>query len=240
MKALQGTTRLAFLGYFSSHIVFTLVCDLQAILRPYLYPPILVNLVKGYASLGDPHMSEPFDLWFQSLVVCELIFQLPYFFVACYYLWGEPSATGVYKYPKWFQMLSIVYGAHVATTLVPLFPTIWAQQSIHVPMEQRLLIEFLYLPYFIFPVLLAWLAAADAVEEDKATSTNGTTMNGHSNGKRNTEKSSSESMVGSLLFYFCGIFLLVCAYIIVMNTHMRGGGGTVDHGRSQQNQSAEL
>lgn len=78
MKSLQGYTRVAFLAFFSSHIVFTLCVDLQAIWKP-LYPQVLQDLVTLYAdTLLDPHMSEPFELWFQSVVVFEMLFQVPF------------------------------------------------------------------------------------------------------------------------------------------------------------------
>lgn len=120
MRALKGGTRVAFHMFFASHIIFTLICDLQAILKPW-YPQFLQDLVTRYAALVvDPHMGEPFELWFQSIVLFEMIFQLPYFFVAVH-MFGDKNRI---TYPRWFRMISIVYGSHTATTVIPLLSVI--------------------------------------------------------------------------------------------------------------------
>ena len=163
MKALEGGTRIAFLAFFASHIVFTLCIDLQAIGKPW-YPKILQNLVTEYARICyDPHMSEPFELWFQSIVVFEMLFQLPFFFVAVHMF----SNASLRHYPRWFQMTCIIYGSHTATTLVPILPTLWFRgddndESGPPPIEMRILLIMIYLPYFVFP---AWIAAIAAMDD---------------------------------------------------------------------------
>lgn len=157
MLALEGGTRTAFFLFFASHIPITLLCDLQAILKPY-YPQALQDLVANYADfVKDPHMAEPFDLWFQSIVSTEAIFQLPYFFVAVHFIGDSQRRT----YPRWFQMLSVVYGSHTATTLIPILPVIFFRKEEEAPLELRLLCTLIYLPYFVFPACLAWIAAND-------------------------------------------------------------------------------
>ena len=142
MKALQGGTRVAFLVFFASHIVFTLCVDLQAIAKPW-YPRVLQDLVTVYAgTLSDPHMSEPFELWFQSIVFLEMICQLPFFFVAVHMFSNATRES----YPRWFQMACIIYGSHTATTLVPILPTIWLRSNDEAPLEMRLLLVAIYLP----------------------------------------------------------------------------------------------
>mmetsp|Transcript_7672 Transcript_7672/g.11145 ORF Transcript_7672/g.11145 Transcript_7672/m.11145 type:complete len:170 (+) Transcript_7672:87-596(+) len=158
MRALKGGTRVAFYIFFSSHIIITLVCDLQAILKPF-YPQFLQDLVTNYAALViDPHMSEPFELWFQSLVFFEFIFQMPYFFVAVQ-MFGDKDRIA---YPRWFQMISIVYGSHTATTVIPLLTIILFREEAVAPLEFRLLVFLIYLPYFAFP---AWLACISAIDQ---------------------------------------------------------------------------
>lgn len=166
MKALQGGTRIAFLFFFGSHIIFTLLTDLQAIFKPH-YPQILQDLVTNYAStLNDPLMSEPFELWFQSLVVCELLFQVPYFFIAVYVLSNYDK-----EYPRWFQMSSILYGSHTATTLVPILPTIWFRDEEEAPLHLRLALLAIYLPYLLFPLSIALIAANDpGIQQEKVKS----------------------------------------------------------------------
>jgi hypothetical protein len=157
MRAVQGETRIAFLAFFASHIIFTLCIDLQALFKPF-YPTILQDFVSKYASLvADPHMSPPFELWFQSIVFVEMIFQLPYFFVAVK-MFADAQRT---TYPQWFQMLSIIYGSHTATTLIPILPVIWFRDDEEAPMKLRLLVVLIYIPYFIFPAWIAAIAACD-------------------------------------------------------------------------------
>jgi EXPERA (EXPanded EBP superfamily) len=160
MRALQGGTRIAFLAFFTSHIVFTLCVDLQALFQPF-YPTPLQDLVANYASfVADPLMSPPFELWFQSIVFVEMIFQLPYFFIAVKMFADAQRKT----YPRWFQMLSIVYGSHTATTLIPILPTIWFRDEEEAPMQLRLLLLLIYIPYFIFPAWIAGIAACDQID----------------------------------------------------------------------------
>ena len=82
MKAIEGIPRMAFLGFFSSHILATMTIDVQAIAPSDWIPQPLADLLSWYAStLNDPLMSRPKELpWFQSLVCLEMIFQLPFFF----------------------------------------------------------------------------------------------------------------------------------------------------------------
>jgi EXPERA (EXPanded EBP superfamily) len=117
MRALKGATRTAFLGFFSSHIFFTLIIDLQALLPPAVFPKAMQDFLVWYATtLKDPIMSDPQSLlWFQSLIFCEMFFQLPFFFVACYFLRSSDAVAT--DYPDWFRTACIAYGAHTATTL---------------------------------------------------------------------------------------------------------------------------
>lgn len=163
MKALEGSTRIAFLAFFASHIVFTLCIDLQALFKPW-YPRLLQDLVTAYARIcHDPHMSEPFELWFQSIVVFEMLFQWPFFFVAVHMF----SNARLLEYPRWFQMACIIYGSHTATTLVPILPTLWFRDDNEpVPLEMRILLVMIYGPYFVFPAWIAAIAAMDDSDGD--------------------------------------------------------------------------
>ena len=84
---LTGGTRVAFLCFFASHIPITLFIDGQAALPHYIYPRIVQDLLDWYTGTFKDHlMSRPHDLWFTSIVTCELIFQVPFFFYAVYAL----------------------------------------------------------------------------------------------------------------------------------------------------------
>lgn len=168
MKALTGTSRLAFLGFFASHVVFTVIVDSQAILPPNLVPTLLRNFVDWYATtMKDPLMSNPREhLWFQSLVACEVAFQLPFFVVACYFLMstngGDSSSLSCCcYYPDWFRCACIAYGAHTATTMAPILATLATADTGATATERAALLA-VYLPYLIFPLWILFLAVTTA------------------------------------------------------------------------------
>jgi hypothetical protein len=133
MKVIEGSTRMAFLGYFLSHIPITLVVDSQGLFGSY-YPTVLTDVVKWYCGMfGDILMKNASSTdyaWFSSLICCEILFQLPFFFVAIKFLLAGRRREKNAKirkqrqhYPEWFRMTCIVYGTHVSTTLVPIIGT---------------------------------------------------------------------------------------------------------------------
>lgn len=168
MKVLTGGTRAAFAGFFSSHIVFTLALDGQA-LAGQVYPQILQDFNYWYVTtFKDPLMSPPSPLWIQSLIVTELVFQLPFFFVACYFLCYFVPVAGS-GYPDWFRSACIAYGAHTSTTLVPILATL-ATNTLATPAE-RCMLTAVYLPYLIFPFWFMCIAifsgSSDKTSESK-------------------------------------------------------------------------
>ena len=132
-----------FLIYFITHIPITICLDLQALLGVY-YPSTLQSFNKWYAKeYNDQLMGDP-PIWFKSFIFAELVFQLPFFFVAVY---------GLYFKKGWIRIPSIVYGIHVATTVLPILATI-VFSSYNTTSEKLLLTSF-YAPYFIIPLVLA-------------------------------------------------------------------------------------
>jgi hypothetical protein len=74
--------------YFASHILATVVIDLQAVLPGGWYPKELQQLLAYYATtFNDPFMTAPIANWFKSLIYAELAIQLPFFFIALVALW---------------------------------------------------------------------------------------------------------------------------------------------------------
>ena len=104
---MNGVIQAIFLVYFITHIPITLFVDAQAFLGQY-YPPSLQQLIVFYVdTFKDTLMAYP-PAWFQSFILAELLFQLPFFFVASYAL---------YYRKNWIRIPSIIYGTHVATTV---------------------------------------------------------------------------------------------------------------------------
>ncbi|KAJ2471904.1 Transmembrane protein 97 [Coemansia sp. RSA 2322] len=101
--------------------------------------------------LGDPFMvigpSARSDMtWFHSLLFCELVLQLPFFFYAAWALWTNS--------PRRHAPL-LVYGVHVVTTMVPILGTLYGG-NIDRPCGIRILLASIYLPYLLIPLSMAY------------------------------------------------------------------------------------
>lgn len=169
MKAITGITNTIYFGFFSSHIVATVLIDSQAILPQFLIPQSLQNVLSWYVNLfDDPLMggvkSNKNLLWFQSLIWLEFIIQLPFFFYACYMLQCTQTKYSNKGYPSTFRYACIAYGGHAATSMVPILATLCTNQQASV--HQRAAIVSVYLPYLLFPLGLMWLA----MDENKPSS----------------------------------------------------------------------
>lgn len=154
---MNGFLRLVFLGYFITHIPITLSLDLQALFGPY-YPPAFQALSAWYVSTyNDQLMMHP-PAWFKSFIVAELLFQLPFFFVATY---------GLLFKKNWIRIPSIIYGTHVATTLLPILAD--TLTSAVTTQQQKLVLFGFYFPYFLIPALLAGYMAVYPLPFEKSS-----------------------------------------------------------------------
>ena len=146
---LTGAPKTAMLTFFLSHVPITIFVDSQALGRSSVFHPhVAVDLATWYVTtLQDPLMRPPCHLWFQSLVFCECSLQFPFFLIAIQQLSAD-------KYSWWFPSLSLLYGAHVVTTMLPILMELWTSTDIETP-TLKLILTCVYSPYVIFP---AWLA----------------------------------------------------------------------------------
>jgi hypothetical protein len=186
MKALQGATKMAFLGFWISHIFFTILIDGQVVV-PHLFPTVLREFLAWYCALfSDPLMSSAVTsitssavtesspsslLWFQALVTCELCFQLPFFIVAVRMLLLRVQSSKHHehddRYPDWFRYACIAYGSHTATTMAPILATLIVSSTSTA--QERVTITALYLPYLIFPLWILRLAVQDDNDDNSST-----------------------------------------------------------------------
>jgi hypothetical protein len=153
MALLTGTKRLVFLVFFASHVIVTFLMAGQAVLPKY--PEFLRKMSQSYVhQFKDTLLQAPYEPWFQSLVFCEVVLQVPFFIVAVYVLWTNATE------PTWFRTSCLVYGSHASTTLVPILATTLLN-SINSLEEKAILIGF-YLPYMLIPFWLVYLCATNA------------------------------------------------------------------------------
>ena len=149
-----GATRSAFLLFFASHIPITLLVDGQAFLPRSLYPPAIQDVLNWYTTTFADNLMRPpsYDVWFSSVVACEILFQLPFFVYAVYALLDPARVNG----KGGFRSACLIYGSHTATTLVPILATIATDPETN--SAQRATLFGFYLPYLVFPVWLVYIA----------------------------------------------------------------------------------
>ena len=144
---MTGATKMAMLIFFVSHVPITVLIDSQALGNTY-HPPAAVALCKWYfTTIQDPLMRPPCPLWFRTMVSCECCIQLPFFIIAIRQLRSS-------KYNWWFPSLSLLYGAHVLTTMLPILAELWTSTEIET-IALKCILTCIYAPYAIFP---AWIA----------------------------------------------------------------------------------
>ena len=133
--------------------------------------------------LQDKLMTHPPEPWFSSIVSLEILFQLPFFFVAvCALLMSQPNNNmnnknknndsnadrqSMIQGTGYFRSLCIIYGSSTATTLIPIFGCILSDGETSMA-EKSILLGF-YLPYLIFPL---WLVGIAVGNEDMFSSAN--------------------------------------------------------------------
>ncbi|KAJ2019195.1 Transmembrane protein 97 [Coemansia sp. S680] len=138
--------------YFVSHIPITLLIDVVPIFPIELIPNALISLNSLLTDvLGDPFMgigsrARSDMTWFRSLLVCELVLQLPFFFYAVWALWTNC--------PRRHAPL-LVYGVHVATTMVPVLGMLF-RGNVDRSCNTRAMLAGIYMPYLLIPLAMAY------------------------------------------------------------------------------------
>ncbi|XP_060569277.1 sigma intracellular receptor 2-like [Ruditapes philippinarum] len=143
-----------YLLYFGSHIFFAIFFDSQAIFPDWFFPQQLKDVVKSYTrDYGDSMVAEP-PAWYQSFLVCEMLFIVPFSFAAIYAYWNGVSNN------KWIRTPMIIYSTHVITAEFCIYHHIFlhdfSKDELPGPqnMRARLVLAMFYFPYFILPIIL--------------------------------------------------------------------------------------
>ena len=137
--AFSSFERAVLLVFFATHIPITLLIDAQAALPASWFPTAVRDLVDWYASpegFNDSLMRYPRAPWFRSIVTCEVLLQVPFFFLALHGLWTakhrrciRPAAVdsaALHSFVDLFEVSerlrapALLYTAHVVTTMVPI------------------------------------------------------------------------------------------------------------------------
>ncbi|PIA17643.1 transmembrane protein 97 [Coemansia reversa NRRL 1564] len=142
-----------YLWYFVSHIPITLLIDVQPLLPPDMIPQVLHGVNRLLTeTLGDPFMivgaGHSELVWFRSMLLCELILQLPFFFYAVWALWTDNPHR---------HLPFLVYGVHVSTTMIPVLGTL-VRGEINRTCGERMLLASMYLPYLLVPLSMALIS----------------------------------------------------------------------------------
>ena len=138
------------LFYFLIHIPITLLLDAQVVLPPSLFPQFFVDAMNGYAATCEDRMVSGRPTWFWSMTFVETFVQLPYFFL---------SAYAFVMRRNWIRVPTIIYGAHVATTLIPIMGSVLFDEYLRPKATMAFYsLMAIYSIWFVFPVWMVYYA----------------------------------------------------------------------------------
>jgi hypothetical protein len=158
--AVPEYTRIVFLAYFLTHIPATLLIDAQVLLPARLVPRFAQSLLQWHISTNNDVLMANQPPWLRIFVACELVFQLPFFFVASHAIWKRRNDLN-----GWF----IAYGAHTATTLAPIAQYILEYPGLSV--RDKCALVGIYAPYLVVPLWIVWVMLTDGAPFAKKTKT---------------------------------------------------------------------
>ncbi|KAF6255027.1 hypothetical protein COO60DRAFT_1537625, partial [Scenedesmus sp. NREL 46B-D3] len=134
---------------------FLCVMWFVSVLPPHMLamlPQQLKDLLQWHIETNGDHLVRDNPIWFVAFVWCELVVQLPFFFIAAYaYLAGR----------NWIRIPAIMYGVHAATTVVPMLADFYYGQGRNSPQKEQLCL--IYGTYLVFPLLIALTMACSRI-----------------------------------------------------------------------------
>ncbi|KAI8867460.1 hypothetical protein GQ42DRAFT_164764 [Ramicandelaber brevisporus] len=148
LSLLQRPFDIVLLAYFVTHIPITLISDIVPLFPVEYVPEISKSLNTVLTQqFGDPLMVAgqafaPGRVWFHSLLVAELVLQLPFFFYASYAIWRDSPCR---------RIPLLMYGVHVVTTMISTLGTLLLDAP-HLSDAKRYTLVSFYVPYLLIPL----------------------------------------------------------------------------------------
>ena len=130
--------------YICTHACSIFPCILDNFVLRFRYPDSVRNLLLWHVKTNSDYLCENPPNWFKSIVLIEVLLQFPFFFVAVWALYNKIE----YNYRIGF----CIYGAHVATTMVPILGEFLLNASLGE--KERWTLVLIYIPYLIIPMML--------------------------------------------------------------------------------------
>lgn len=135
--------RKVYIAYFATHVPATILIDSQAIVPEKYVPSFARQLLKFHIKQNDDFLMLEQPMWLKSFIVCEVLVQLPMFYVLLRKLLRKEETN--------IRWMGVGYSSHVMTTMVPILTEIYRRGS--------LTLFMIYFPYFFVPLLLFYSLA---------------------------------------------------------------------------------
>ncbi|OMJ30256.1 hypothetical protein AYI69_g207 [Smittium culicis] len=110
--------------------------------------------------------------WFHSMLIFELIFQVPLLILILLTLSHTPNRTNLAfnrALHKCRNLFQIIYGTHTATTMIPVLGYIYSV-SYSAPIANQITLVLMYLPFAILPLIMAIVSSLKLLEQLDAKS----------------------------------------------------------------------
>jgi len=138
------------LFYYVIHVPITLFCDSQVVLPSSYYPSFLLDAMKNYTVMFEDKLCAQQPTWFWSMTFVEVFVQFPFFFVSIYAFLMKRN---------WIRIPTIIYGSHVATTLIPILGSVLFDPLLKPKNDLALCgLVAIYSVWLVFPVWMTYYA----------------------------------------------------------------------------------
>ncbi|OLY82655.1 hypothetical protein AYI68_g3219 [Smittium mucronatum] len=147
--------------YCVLHLVFAALTDMipvipeqylfgfQIFLNDQVNAISAIDLMERPATKSVAHLS-----WFHSMLIFEILFQVPVLILILMSLSGAKNGGKSNSLYKYRHLLQVIYGTHVATTMIPVLGYIYS--VIHtVPLYNQVMLALMYVPFAAMPLIMA-------------------------------------------------------------------------------------